>query len=64
MLCGYPVGELGIQTFPRSFGSGSSTSLKNILLTIRDMLRVRREIFSDNYHLPDDRPRGNPPDRS
>jgi glycosyltransferase involved in cell wall biosynthesis len=61
MLCGYPVGELGIQTFPRSFGSGSSTSLKNILLTIRDMLRVRREIFSDNYHLPDDRPRGQPP---
>jgi glycosyltransferase involved in cell wall biosynthesis len=64
MLRGYPVGELGIQTFPRSFGSGSSTSLKNILLTIRDMLRVRREIFSDNYHLPDNRQRGNPPNGS
>ena len=57
MLCGYPVGELGIQTFPRSFGSGSATSIKNILLTIHDMFRVRREIFSDNYHLPEDRKR-------
>ncbi len=57
MLRGYPVGELGIQTFPRSFGSGSATSLRNIMLTIRDMLRVRREIFSDDYHLPDGRQR-------
>lgn len=30
-----------------------------ILLTIRDMLRVRKEIFSDDYHLPHDRKRGN-----
>jgi glycosyltransferase involved in cell wall biosynthesis len=57
MLCGYPVGELGIQTFPRSFGRGSATSMRNIRLTIRDMLRVRREIFSDDYHLPPDRKR-------
>ena len=57
MLCGYPVGELGIQTFPRSFGRGSSTSIKNIMLTVRDMLRVRREMFSDAYHLPDGRTR-------
>jgi glycosyltransferase involved in cell wall biosynthesis len=57
MLCGLPVGELGIQTFPRSFGRGSATSLKNIMLTIRDMLRVRREIFSDDYHLPPGRKR-------
>jgi glycosyltransferase involved in cell wall biosynthesis len=57
MLCGLPVGELGIQTFPRSFGSGSATSLRNIMLTIRDMLRVRREIFSDDYHLPPGRKR-------
>lgn len=57
MLRGYPVGELGIQTFPRSFGSGSATSTRNILLTIRDMLRVRREIFSDSYHLPEGRVR-------
>jgi glycosyltransferase involved in cell wall biosynthesis len=64
MLCGYPVGELGIQTFPRTFGSSSSTSLRNIVLTIRDMLRVRREIFSDDYHLPRGRKREvNVPDR-
>jgi glycosyltransferase involved in cell wall biosynthesis len=57
MLRGYPVGELGIQTFPRTFGSGSATSPKNILRTIRDMMRVRNEIFSDTYDLPTDRPR-------
>lgn len=57
MLRGYPVGELGIQTFPRKFGRGTSTTPRNILLTIRDMIRTRREIFSDAYHLPVDRPR-------
>jgi glycosyltransferase involved in cell wall biosynthesis len=57
MLRGYPVGQLGIQTFPRSFGRGSSTSLRNIVRTIRDMLRVRREMFSESYHLPTDRSR-------
>ena len=34
MLKGYRVGEVGIQTFPRSFGRGSSTSIPNILATI------------------------------
>lgn len=57
MLCGFPVGELGIQTFPRTFGTGSATSIRNILLTIQDMLRVRREIFSDEYQLPKGRTR-------
>lgn len=57
MLRGYPVGELGIQTFPRSFGRGSATTMRNIVATIRDMLRVRREIFSDRYHLPQGRAR-------
>jgi hypothetical protein len=52
MLRGYPVGEIGIQTFPRSFGKGSAVTTRNILLTVRDMLRVRRKIFSDNYQLP------------
>ena len=37
-LSGYKVGEIGIHTYPRTFGSGASVSLKNILLTIRDML--------------------------
>lgn len=61
MLCGYPVGELGIQTFPRSFGRGSSTSMKNIFLTVQDMLRVRREMFSDDYQMPDGRTRQRQP---
>jgi len=37
-LSGYKVGEIGIHTYPRTFGTGASVSLKNILLTIRDML--------------------------
>jgi glycosyltransferase involved in cell wall biosynthesis len=57
MLRGYPVGEIGIQTFPRSMGRGSAVTANNILLTISDMLRVRREIFSDNYQLPTGRRR-------
>jgi glycosyltransferase involved in cell wall biosynthesis len=55
MLRGYPVGQLGIQTFPRTFGRGSSTTAKNIWLTMRDMVRVRHEIFSPNYDLPEGR---------
>jgi glycosyltransferase involved in cell wall biosynthesis len=52
MLKGYRIGEVGIQTFPRRFGSGSSTSLHNIMATIRDMWRTYREVFSDAYDLP------------
>jgi len=57
MLRGFPVGEVGIQTFPRSFGSGSSTSLTNILRTIRDIYRMHHEVFSDSYSLPEGRDR-------
>ena len=35
---GYRISEMGIHTYPRTFGAGSSVSLKNIFLTIRDML--------------------------
>lgn len=52
MLSGTPVGEVGIQTFPREFGEGSAASTANILRTIRDMLRMRREVVSDTYQLP------------
>jgi hypothetical protein len=58
MLKGYRVGEVGIQTFPRSFGSGSSTSIPNILATIRDMWRIYHRVFSDAYELPSGRARG------
>ncbi len=57
MLKGYRVGEVGIQTFPRGFGSGSSTTLPNIFATIRDMRRIYREVFSDSYELPPSRQR-------
>lgn len=57
MLKGYRIGEVGIQTFPRRFGSGSTTTPSNILATIRDMWRTYREVFSSAYDLPADRPR-------
>ena len=37
---GYNVKEIGIHTYPRTFGTGSSVSLKNILLTIKEMLEL------------------------
>lgn len=37
---GYKVNEIGIHTYPRTFGTGSSVSLKNILLTIKEMLEL------------------------
>ena len=36
-LAGYKVGEIGIHTYPRTFGTGSSVSFKNILVTLKDM---------------------------
>jgi len=52
MLKGFRVGEVGIQTFPRDFGRGSSTSFRNIMATIRDMRRVYRTVFSPEYDRP------------
>ena len=57
MLKGYRVGEVGIQTFPRRFGSGATTSIPNILATMRDMWRICRKVFSDSYDLPVSRQR-------
>lgn len=55
MLKGFRVGEVGIQTFPRVFGRGSSTSVANILATIRDMRRVYAHVFSPEYDRPPNR---------
>jgi glycosyltransferase involved in cell wall biosynthesis len=52
MLKGYRVGELGIQMFPREFGTGSSTSPENIYKTIVDMASCYRRVFSPDYDLP------------
>jgi glycosyltransferase involved in cell wall biosynthesis len=57
MLKGYRVGEMGIQTFPREFGSGASVSFKNIIRTLQDMKKVYKHIFSANYDLPEKRKR-------
>lgn len=57
MLKGYRIGEMGLQTFPREIGTGSSTSMKNILSTIKDLRRTYHEIFSESYDLPDNRKR-------
>ena len=57
MLKGYRIGEVGIQTFPRQFGSGASTTPANIVATIRDMLETYWSIFSDGYELPPNRRR-------
>jgi glycosyltransferase involved in cell wall biosynthesis len=57
MLRGYPVGEVGIQTFPRKLGGGSVMTMRNVMLTMRDVMIVRQRIFSDRYHLPRDRER-------
>ena len=37
---GLKVSEVGIHTYPRTFGTGSSVSFKNILLTIKEMLEL------------------------
>lgn len=55
MIKGYRVGEVGIQTFPREFGKGSSTSIKNIIATIKDMIITYKTIFSKDYDLPTNR---------
>jgi glycosyltransferase involved in cell wall biosynthesis len=57
MVAGYRVGEVGIQTFPRTFGQGSSTSMPNIIATMVDMWRTYRKMFSDEYNLPPNRER-------
>jgi glycosyltransferase involved in cell wall biosynthesis len=51
-LKGFRVGEVGVQTFPRQLGKGSSTSIPNILATIRDMRRLYKTMFSASYDRP------------
>ena len=34
------VKEVGIHTYPRTFGTGSSVNIRNIFLTIKDMLKL------------------------
>jgi hypothetical protein len=57
MLKGHPVGEVGIQTFPRAFGKGATVSFSNIIATMVDVFHVYRRVFSDSYDLPPNRAR-------
>lgn len=45
MVKGYPIGEAGIRTYPRTFGESSVMSRIHITNSIRDMFRVYRKIF-------------------
>tara|TARA_B100001964_G_C14134085_1_gene554335 strand:- start:205 stop:906 length:702 start_codon:yes stop_codon:yes gene_type:complete len=45
MLKGYQVGEMGITTYPRKFGTSTLITFRNILNTIKDIIRIRKEIF-------------------
>ena len=37
---GLKVKEVGIHTYPRTFGSGESVTIKNIIFTIKEMLKM------------------------
>lgn len=56
-LRGFRVGEVGIQTFPRTFGGSTSTTPANIVATIVEMVRTYRSIFSADYEMPPGRSR-------
>jgi len=56
-LRGFRVGEVGIQTFPRTFGRGATVTPANIAATLRDMLHIYRTIFSSDYDMPRGRSR-------
>jgi glycosyltransferase involved in cell wall biosynthesis len=45
MVRGYPIGEAGIKTYPRTFGESSVMSVRHITSSIQDMLRVYTKIF-------------------
>jgi glycosyltransferase involved in cell wall biosynthesis len=45
MLKGYQVGEIGISTYPRKFGTSTIITFKNIFNTIKDIIRIRNELF-------------------
>lgn len=45
MLRGFAVGEVGIRTFPRSFGESSTIRLKNLARSLAEIARMYRGIF-------------------
>lgn len=47
LLRGCPVGEVGISMYPRDFGRSSIISVRNILRTLADIHRLRKDIFQN-----------------
>lgn len=47
---GFKVSEVGIQTYPRNFGEGSSVGLKNIFLTIKDMIKLFIKLYKNEEY--------------
>ncbi|MBI4698218.1 MAG: glycosyltransferase family 2 protein [Nitrospirae bacterium] len=45
MVRGYPIGEVGIRTYPRTFGESSVMSVRHITSSIKDMFLVYKKIF-------------------
>ncbi len=45
MVQGYPIGEAGISTYPRTFGESSVMSMRHITNSIKDLFRVYNKIF-------------------
>jgi glycosyltransferase involved in cell wall biosynthesis len=45
MVKGYPIGQAGIKTYPRTFGQSSVMSIRHISNSIKDMFRVYKKIF-------------------
>ena len=51
-LKGFKINQIGIHTFPRTFGEGSSVGLRNIILTIKDMLILFLKVKFGSYFCP------------
>ncbi len=45
MLKGYQVGEMGIVTYPRKFGVSSIITLRSIIETVKDLVKLKLHLF-------------------
>jgi hypothetical protein len=45
MLKGYQVGEMGIVTYPRKFGMSSIITLRSIIETVKDLVKLKLHLF-------------------
>jgi glycosyltransferase involved in cell wall biosynthesis len=47
MLCGFAVGEVGVKTFPRSFGESTSVQPRHLVRALAEIVRMHRRIFKN-----------------